>query len=57
MTKHFKEVCRKCRTVVSQCRCPDPNKKVTYVICEDCLKKIGDGVQPNPASDVDESRI
>jgi hypothetical protein len=53
MSEHFKEVCSKCRTVVRQCRCADPNKKVTHVICESCLKKIGEGVQPSPLNSIE----
>ena len=53
MAEHFKEVCSKCRTVVNQCRCPDPNKKVTYVICPACVKKISEGVQPSPSVDIE----
>ena len=53
MSEHFKVVCSKCRTVVKQCRCPDPNKKVTYVICPACVKKISEGVQPSPTVDIE----
>lgn len=53
MTGHFKEVCSECGTVVNQCRCPDPNKKVTYVICWDCLKKIGKEVQSETSNNIE----
>jgi hypothetical protein len=30
-TLHFIKKCRGCQTVVSQCRCPGPNKRVEWV--------------------------
>ena len=36
---HYKKVCRKCKTIISQCRCADSGKSVTYGICEECAKK------------------
>lgn len=53
MAEHFKEICSKCGTVVSQCHCPDPNKKVTYVICGSCLKKTGTGVQSESCNNIE----
>lgn len=53
MSEHFKEVCSKCQTIVRQCRCADANKKVTYVICDGCFKKIGQSVQPSLISNTE----
>ena len=40
MSGHFKTVCRACKTVVSQCRCPSKDKTVSYVeSCSACPKK------------------
>lgn len=33
---HFKTVCIKCRTVISQCRCISKNKSVLRTICDKC---------------------
>ena len=33
---HFIEKCKHCGTVISQCRCPDPNKEVKWAICKAC---------------------
>lgn len=39
---HYKVVCKQCETIMSQCRCPDPNKKVYYEICEKCKSKVAE---------------
>jgi len=31
---HFIEYCRVCHAVVSQCRCPAPDKEIRYGLCE-----------------------
>ena len=37
---HYQTVCRKCKTVVEQCRCPSKDKPTTYVeACPSCLAK------------------
>lgn len=36
---HFIMYCKSCNKVISQCRCPDPNKKKIYAICQDCEDK------------------
>jgi len=36
---HFKQVCKECGTVVSQCRCPALDKRVDMVVCDVCLHK------------------
>jgi hypothetical protein len=36
---HFKEICKMCGTIISQCRCMDCNKEVTYNICDACKQK------------------
>lgn len=35
---HFIKKCS-CGTVVAQCRCPDPNKRVEIVTCCECIEK------------------
>lgn len=38
-TGHFIEKCSKCGKVITQCRCMDANKPVTYGICKECQEK------------------
>lgn len=45
---HFIEVCPTCGAVVSQCRCPSPNK-ARRVSTRPCAACSGQGVQPQPA--------
>ena len=45
MGEHFKEVCEKCGITISQCRCPSPNKTITYSVCDAC--KTGKGAKLN----------
>lgn len=33
---HFKKICKKCNTVIAQCRCMDCNKVIEYGVCEKC---------------------
>lgn len=33
---HFKEVCKYCKIVISQCRCWHPEKLTRYDVCENC---------------------
>ena len=33
---HYKMQCRHCERLVTQCRCPDLNKKTILVTCEEC---------------------
>jgi hypothetical protein len=33
---HFVIKCKYCQGIMTQCRCPDPNKPVTYDICNAC---------------------
>lgn len=39
---HFIEVCKICETVISQCRCPSPNKEKRYGLCCNCKVAIGE---------------
>lgn len=39
MSGHFIELCKDCGKVISQCRCPDPNKTKTYSVCKECQSK------------------
>ena len=34
---HFIKYCSCCKKVMSQCRCPSPDKEVQYGVCEQCL--------------------
>lgn len=36
---HFKVICEKCGTVISQCRCMSCDKTTTYEICDKCKKQ------------------
>lgn len=36
MSGHYIELCTECGTVISQCRCPDPNKTKRYSVCDKC---------------------
>lgn len=36
---HYIEKCRVCEAVVSQCRCPAPNKELRLVLCKSCEAK------------------
>ena len=38
---HFIEVCKSCGDVISQCRCPDPNKEKRYGVCAKCAAQQG----------------
>lgn len=44
MNGHFKELCKYCGTVISQCRCADPSKTVRYGVCASCKEKEKQGV-------------
>ena len=33
---HYIEICKICKTVVSQCRCPSPNKDKRETVCDKC---------------------
>ncbi len=35
-TPHFKRVCKYCKGVTAQCRCPSPDKAVIDVVCDKC---------------------
>lgn len=35
---HFIEKCKMCKTVIRQCRCPDKNKTIRWIICSNCAK-------------------
>ena len=36
---HFMTKCSKCDAIITQCRCPDPNKTIKYEICSSCKDK------------------
>ena len=36
---HFTELCSKCGTVISQCRCMSENKEIRYGICSECASQ------------------
>jgi hypothetical protein len=35
-THHYVVICRDCRGVISQCRCPSNGKTVVYEQCDKC---------------------
>ena len=37
---HFIEYCKECGNVISQCRCPGPDKEKRYGVCENCRLKL-----------------
>lgn len=41
MSQHFCVKCKNCQRIMAQCRCPDPNKTVTWDTCEDCKREGG----------------
>ena len=44
---HFKQLCRQCGTLMAQCRCPAPEKTITYGVCETCKGKPWGPMDPN----------
>lgn len=40
MDGHFKLICKECQTVISQCRCPAPDKEIRYSICDTCKAQL-----------------
>lgn len=52
MAEHFKEICSNCKAIIGQCRCPDPNKKIKYGICKDCLGNTGVNAQQKPHNNI-----
>jgi hypothetical protein len=47
MGDHFVTKCRACGSVVNQCRCPDPNKRVEWVEqCQRCAKGVSNILSP-----------
>jgi hypothetical protein len=41
--EHYTELCRKCGTVMSQCRCLGTNKVTVYGLCDACSGKLTPG--------------
>ena len=39
MSGHFRVVCVDCNATISQCRCPSPDKGITYLVCSKCAEK------------------
>jgi hypothetical protein len=39
---HFIRLCKVCGKVICQCRCPDPDKRKEYDVCDDCKKTTVD---------------
>jgi hypothetical protein len=36
---HFKIVCKICKKIITQCRCPSKDKLTIFEICDECLEK------------------
>jgi hypothetical protein len=34
--EHYKELCRRCGTLMSQCRCTSPDRSTVYGVCSNC---------------------
>ena len=34
--QHFKRICKKCKTIMDQCRCFNMNKQVILDLCDSC---------------------
>ena len=39
MQRHFITKCRQCSMIISECRCPSPNKTILFGSCSDCSEK------------------
>ena len=39
---HGKVICKKCKRTISQCRCIEGCKNITYDICTECKLENGD---------------
>jgi len=33
---HYKKVCERCGTIISQCRCPSKDKQIVFGVCDKC---------------------
>ena len=53
---HFIEKCKKCKRVISQCRCPGP-KEERWSLCTDCEKKAEDEMVSDIIRETDEQFI
>ncbi len=51
---HFIRKCKVCGVVVAQCRCPDRNKFVELVVCDNCIDKdtIDPTLQPQSVEEI-----
>jgi len=38
--QHFIEVCKFCKDIISQCRCPSEDKVRTFGVCRKCARKV-----------------
>jgi hypothetical protein len=47
MAEHYIIKCKKCDTIMGQCRCASPSKSVRYEICENCKAKECKSDSPN----------
>jgi hypothetical protein len=36
---HFQIICKECKDIMSQCRCPSKDKTTTYELCDKCKAK------------------
>lgn len=39
MTQHYIKKCHKCEAVISQCRCPAPDKIIKWGVCASCYNQ------------------
>jgi hypothetical protein len=38
---HVRVICRICKCVIMQCRCPSKDKRIEYQVCDKCQPKEG----------------
>ena len=46
MSGHGKVICSECRSIISQCRCMEDHKNITYEVCDKCKGKNGKDRRP-----------
>lgn len=46
MDKHIMTKCMYCNTVINNCRCASPDKKVEWKVCVECTNKADNIIIP-----------
>lgn len=47
MSEHFKVMCKKCKIIIMQCRCPSKDKRIVKALCEKCKEKCKNNHSPS----------